>query len=362
MKILYCIFSLEPPGGMQRVLTTKANYWADQAGYTVHIVTESKSGTVPYFRLSDRVMIHHFDDHYKSRLSKLLYELRPQVAISLFGKEYKFLYKIKDGSKKIVEFHFTKNHLLHLIRGIPDLRFRSLHLFYVWLLQLQEKWYASKYDKLVLLTDADRLLWGKPANAISIPNPLSFQSGRKSALNAKRVIAAGRFIATKGFDILITSFKPIAVKYPDWRLTIFGEGQDRDYLIDLISEYDLINNVELLPPAKDMRQELLESSMYAFSSRYDGFGLVITEAMECGVPCIAFNCECGPAEIIADGEDGLLVEAQNGKQFSDAMLQLVESGELRIKLAEGGLRTVARFRLQHIMPRWEDLFKELAHA
>jgi glycosyltransferase involved in cell wall biosynthesis len=360
MTILYCIPSLSKPGGMERVVTVKANWLADVAGHKVHIVTRVDGE--PRFPLSSNVILHRIGSNYKKGLTDLLYSLRPAVAISLYGEESDWLYKIKDGSRKVIEFHFTRNHLVHLVQGLPDVRFRPLRLKYVRLLQFLDERCARYYDKMVLLTEGDRQLWGSPANAVVIPNPLSFTSPVCSDLRAKRIVTAGRLIATKGFDLLIEAFRLVAIQFPDWRLDIFGEGQDKIYLLNKIHRYGLDKQIEILRPTPDIAAELLNSSIYACSSRYEGFGLTITEAMECGVPAVAFDCECGPREIIEDGNDGLLIKPQNVDLFGRALQRLMASHEHRRRLGLHARESAQRFSVEAVMPRWEELFYSLTES
>lgn len=372
MTIVYCIFSLALPGGMQRALTVKANYLAEVAGYSVHVVTRSVGPEQPHFALSSRIRVHHMGAcdgrravgrgdgrTYQKELTNLLYVIRPDITVSLYGEESRFLYKIGDGSKKILEFHFTRNHLVHLVKGLPHVRFRLLRLQYARLLQYLDVRCAAHYDRLVLLTEADRALWGNPANAVVIPNPLSFTCPVKSDLTNKRILSAGRLIATKGFDLLVEAYRLVAARHPDWKLTIFGEGQDKQFLLDKIYRYGLEDQVEILPPTPDIAGEMLQSAIYAAPSRYEGFGLVITEAMECGVPPVAFDCECGPREIIRDGVDGMLVEALNTDKLAEALLLLIESPELRSRLGRDARKSAGRFAEDTIMGHWETLFHSL---
>ncbi|MHA4809107.1 glycosyltransferase family 4 protein [Flavitalea flava] len=365
MTIVYCIFSLAPPGGMQRALSVKATYLAEVAGFSIHVITRTQpvqsSGPAGRysFNLSAKVKIHTIGKNYKKELATILYILRPDIVISLYGEESRFLYKIRDGSKKILEFHFTRNHLVHLVKGLPHLRFRKLRLQYVRLLQYLDERCARHYDCLVLLTEADRGLWGNPPNVVVIPNPLSFTSPVKSGLDSKRILSAGRLIATKGFDLLIEAYRLVAKRYPDWKLAIFGEGQDKQFLLNKIRNYGLENQVEIFPPTADIAGEMLRSSIYAAPSRYEGFGLVITEAMECGVPSVAFDCQCGPREIICDGSDGILVEPQNTEKFAEALLLLIASPELRTRMGKNAITSAARFAEDRIMDRWKNLFRSL---
>lgn len=362
MKIVYCIESLYKSGGMERVLTTKANYLSEQYGHEVHIVTMGGEHQ-PYFPLSEKIICHNLSviskKDYRKKLVQLLYSLRPHITISMYGPEFTFLYKIKDGSKKIVEFHFTKYYLTYLVRGIHTLRFRRLHLLKAWLLQKREALYASRYDKVVLLTQQDLQIWGNKPNMCYIYNPVSFYSEEVSHMTNKRIIAMGRYIAQKGFDLLIDAFAKIASKYPDWELCIFGEGQDAVFFQNKIKSYRLEKQIHLCPSTHDVKQELLASSIFVFPSRYEGFGLVLTEAMECGLPCIAFDCECGPREIISDRESGFLVKNGDISILAEKMDCLMQNPELRNIMGKKGKQRVEMFYAQNIMPKWQQLFTQI---
>ncbi len=362
IKLLYCIQSLHNSGGMERVLTTKANYLADKLGYEIHIAEKCNQGT-PYFQLSSNIICHNLNARnnreYKKTLSKLLYEVRPDISISLNGDESTFLYKIKDGSKKIVEFHFTRYYLTYLINGIQNLRFRSFHKIKARIIQSIEKFYSSKYDKVVLLTKKDLTIWGNKHNMCYIYNPVSFYSSRTSTLMNKQIIAVGRYTAQKGFDMLIDSFAIIANEFKDWKLTIFGDGQDKKLYQDKINKYNLNGQIRLCNPTSDIKNEYLQSSIFVLSSRYEGFGLVLTEAMECGLPCIAFDCECGPSEIINNRETGYLVKPGNIIDFAEKMRKLILDKELRKTMGNAGKISVKKFHENYIMKKWDALFHEL---
>lgn len=365
MKIVYCIPSLNTPGGMERVLTTKVNELEENYGYEVHIVTINNRG-IPFFKLSPLIICHHLNvtkkKEYQKDLKHLLFQLCPQITVSLCGPELTFLYKIKDGSKKVAEFHFSKYYLTHLVNGIIHLRLRSLHRLKAWLLQKREAYYACKYDKVVLLTRQDMELWGNKKNMCYIYNPLSFRSEDVSSLDNKQMIAVGRYIAQKGFDMLLDAFSLIAREVPDWTLKIYGEGQDRKMLEQKIKAYHLERCVILCPAIRQIKKAFLESSLFLFPSRYEGFGLVLTEAMECGLPCIAFDCECGPREVIDQGETGLLVECGNVTELAEKMKELMTDSDCRKRMGAKGKERVVRFYTERVMQQWNRLFLDLSNG
>lgn len=372
-KIVYIIESLGNSGGMERVLSSKANWLACHGNYEVTILTQFKSENTPFFKFDKKVKIESlnlkrtnnrvtnlvFNTHkktFKKQLTIKLFEIKPDITISLFGSEYEFLYKINDGSKKIIEFHFSRNYLNHLMESIPNLSFRLLRKWRSKYMQSKERKAATNYDKLVLLTKKDQVMWGNPINSCVIYNPLSFTSDEVSSLNEKQIVGIGRFISQKGFDLLIQAFNQISDEIKGWKLTIYGTGQDEHYLKSLIVERGLEDRIILNPPVKNVKEVFLKSSIFAFPSRYEGFGLVLTEAMECGVPCVAFDCECGPSEIIENEVDGFLIENSNVLQFSERLKALINYKELRIQMGKRAKQNVKRFHIENIMTNWVKLF------
>lgn len=360
MKIVYLIDSLHQSGGTERVLTIKAN-WLAENGNDVTFVLRNEVGT-PFFLLSDKISMRslHLNNksEYRKILPRVLNEIKPDVTISVGGCETGWLYKLNDGSKKILEFHYTKNFLVNFVRGIRKLRLKKLHLLKVWLMQKNLVRHSRHYDKLVGLTKRDVGLWGNPANMIYIYNPLSFRSKRKSDCKAKRIIAVGSLTPAKGMDQLIEAFGMIAHKYPDWHLDIYGSGQDHGLLLELIQRYDIASQVEIHEPIPNIVDKLVESSIYAFPSRSDGFGLVITEAMECGLPTVAMDCECGPREILTR-ETGILVSDKDIIKFSCALEKLMTDDNLRVEMGQKAQQEVKRFYADAIMPQWVTLFNQL---
>lgn len=374
MKIAYSISEIDYSGGTERVLCTKANYFADVLGYEVHIIVLKKAEKT-FFPFSSRIYIHYLNidnmnhkpwmiagsrskKEYKRQLFQKLNEIKPDITISVFGLDAEFLYQSKDGSKKLLEFHFSKNYLLHLEKG---LRRKQSLLRKIWLKYLlkRQAYYASKYENIVLLTEQDKKLWGGGKKYTVITNPLSFFSEEAAPLENKQIIAVGSTFPQKGFDLLIDAFALIASEFPDWTLSIYGEGQDFDFLVQKTKQLNLEKQVFIRKPIKEVKQKMLESSIFAFSSRYEGFGLVLTEAMECGLPCVAFDIECGPGEIIDAEKTGLLVDSLNISFFAEALKKLMGDAHLRKKMGEMAKKRVTHFYPENIMPLWVGLFNRI---
>jgi glycosyltransferase involved in cell wall biosynthesis len=221
-----------------------------------------------------------------------------------------------------------------------------------------------RLDALTVLTERDRedytrLLAGAPTRLARIPNAVPPMGGGRSPLTAPVVVAAGRLTGQKGFDLLVRAFAPVALEHPDWTLRIYGSGRMRATLQRLIFEHRLYNNVFLMGPTLHLGEALADASIFALSSRFEGFGMVIVEAMSKGLPVVSFDCPRGPAEIINPGDDGLLVPNGDVGAFTAALLELVRDPERRAQLSAGALETAQRYGNAAIGERWEQLLADV---
>ncbi|MEV5410095.1 glycosyltransferase family 4 protein [Thermopolyspora sp. NPDC052614] len=228
----------------------------------------------------------------------------------------------------------------------------------------------GRLDALVTLTQADlrhyrrELKAAPPHRLVRIPNAIAPLAGDVSRLEEKTVVAIGRIVRAKGFDRLVKAWQRVAAAHPDWTLRIFGGGtpENEAKLRARIAEAGLEGKIILMGSTPEVGVELAKSSIYVVSSRYEGFGMTILEAMSKGVPVVSFDCPHGPREIITHGHDGLLVRSTKTAALAGAICRLIEDEPLRRELGRNGLRTASAYDMGEIGPQWDRLLAELVAA
>lgn len=374
MKIVYMIHSTYNPGGMERVLLNKVRYLVEEKGWEVIVVTTDQHGRPSFYPFPSVVKmidfgVNYSDDNgkpffkklvgyfrrrreHKKRLRTLLEQIRPDVVDCFYPGECSFVSGLKDGSKKVMELHQSK--LFHHqynrsgLMGLAD-KVRA---------RIDER-LVRKFDRFVVLTEEDAQMWGDLSNIRVIPNAANFIADEYSDCSAKRVIAVGRLDYQKSFDRLVMVWEKVREKMPDWRLDIFGQGEWKEMLQGMIDERGLQGCVRLNGPTKNIGKEYAESSMIVMSSHYEGFPMVMIEAMACGLPAVCFDFKCGPRDIIRPGENGLVVPDGDMDGLAEAMVGLMKDDELRRKMGENAKRVVETYSEEKVMGQWVDLFEEI---
>lgn len=378
IKIVYCTPSLYIAGGVERVLTSKANYLAEQADrYDVTIVITDGGDKQPFYHLSDKVHIVNlnigFEEmwnmsfvkktalyitkqwRFRQMLRKTLMELRPDITISTLRREINFITSINDGSCKIGEIHINRQNYRNFADEDSNIVKRAFAWW--WMRNLVGK--LKRLDRFVVLTERDRKAWTELGNVIVIPNPLPMLPTEKSALSQKRVLCVGRYSHEKGIDLLLRAWRDVQDKYPDWRLTVFGAGDSEPY-VQLATKLQVdMSRCDLCGVTSNIGDEYLNSSILVCSSRFEGFGMVLLEAMAYGVPVVSFDCPHGPRAIISDGIDGLLAQNGNVSDLANAMSKVMRDDELRRHLADGAVNKARQYDISVIGKQWKNLFDDV---
>lgn len=376
MKLIYCTHSTCNPGGMERVLLNKVTYLSQLPGWEVAVVTTDQHQRPPFYPFPEKVRMTDLDINYsddndkgawkkitgylrkrkehKRKLTALLLKEKPDIVVSLYPSESSFIPDIKDGSRKVLELHYCKFFRLQygrkgLLGWIDKLRTR------------QDEQIVRRFDKFVVLTNEDRGYWGNLPNIEVIPNAAMHVSDAYSDVMNKRVIAVGRLDYQKGFDRLIQAWQLVqhTGKFTDWKLDIFGQGEWREMLQQMIDKAELQNTVCLNRPTKQIGEEYVKSDLLVMSSNYEGFPMVMIEAMACGLPVVSFDYKCGPKDIIQPGINGLLVPNGDIQALADAMMKVMEDEAYRKMLSQNARKVVDTYSEQAVMSQWIRLFTSI---
>lgn len=376
MKLIYCTHSTYNPGGMERVLLNKVTYLSQLPGWEVAVVTTDQHQRPPFYPFPEKVRMTDLEINYsednekgawkkitgylrkrkehKRKLTALLLKEKPDIVVSLYPSESSFIPDIKDGSKKVLELHYCKFFRLQygrkgLLGWIDKLRTR------------QDEQIVRRFDKFVVLTNEDRGYWGNLPNIEVIPNAAMHVSDAYSDVMNKRVIAVGRLDYQKGFDRLVQAWQLVrhTGKFTDWKLDIFGQGEWREMLQQMIDKAELQDSVRLNRPTKQIGEEYVKSDMLVMSSNYEGFPMVMIEAMACGLPVVSFDYKCGPKDIIQPGINGLLVPNGDIQALADAMMKVMEDEAYRKMLSLNARKVVDTYSEQAVMSQWIRLFTSI---
>ena len=376
MKLIYCTHSTYNPGGMERVLLNKVTYLSQLSEWEVAVVTTDQHQRPPFYPFPEKVRMTDLEINYsednekgawkkiisylrkrkehKRKLTALLLKEKPDIVVSLYPSESSFIPDIKDGSRKVLELHYCKFFRLQygrkgLLGWIDKLRTR------------QDEQIVRRFDKFVVLTNEDRGYWGDLPNIEVIPNAAMHVSDAYSDVMNKRVIAVGRLDYQKGFDRLIQAWELVqhTGKFTDWKLDIYGQGEWQEMLQQMIDKAELQNIVCLNRPTKQIGEEYVKSDMLVMSSNYEGFPMVMIEAMACGLPVVSFDYKCGPKDIIQTGINGLLVPNGDIQALADAMMKVMEDEAYRKMLSLNARKVVDTYSEQAVMAQWIRLFTSI---
>lgn len=376
MKIVYCIEGTFNSGGMEKIILDKANF-LDNLGHEVVVVTVNERGRPTFFPLNEGIrqidlninydLIDNYSivkkwyyrrkklQEHKRKLQALINDLQPDIFISTFGSEIEFIHEFcgKSKTKIMAEIHFARNYRLY------NQRKTSLKYYISKYLTNRYNKLAGKLDAFVCLTEEDKKDWGNLSNLHVIPNFVVSKADKPAKLENKQIISFGRLTYQKGYDRLIEAWKIVNEKYPDWKLSIFGEGELKHEIEELVNNLNLADSVSLNEPTHKVYENLQNSSIYVMSSRFEGLPMVLLESMACGLPIVSYACKCGPRDLIENKGNGILVEDGDIKGLSDAMIQYIEDEEARKSSGAVSYKEIDNYMRDNVMNKWINLFNNL---
>lgn len=355
MKLLYISNGINGSGGLERVLAVKASYLAEYYDYEIHILCLNDTDKNPFYTFSSKIHFHSINVKgnpiayllaYKKGIQNIVNQIQPDIiSVCDDGLKGFFLPKIiQTKAKWIYERHASVN--LNTNQSLKGKIVRKL-------MNSQIK----NFSKFVVLTPTNISEWNKP-NVIAIPNPLSFSSDKENQLEQKRVIVVGSHSYNKGYDLLLEIWSKIHLEFPDWNLAVFGKIDKEETFIKQAKELKL-KNIDFYSPVQNIKDEYLNSSILLMTSRSEGFGMVLIEAMACGVPCVSFDCPSGPGDIISNNEDGYLIPNGDLKTFEMQLKELIQNEEKRKEFGKRAKENVKRYSVEEIVKEWDILFRNV---
>ena len=371
MKILYVTDGLLSWGGLERVLVEKMNYLADNYGYDVYLSTANQGISKIRYPLS--LNVHHHDlgiffyekykyhgllriykgwkmtKLYEKKLRAQIIEIKPDIIIYTRLYMIDVLLRVKGQHPLIIESH----------SGCLSYKYYSNNMIQ----KLKERHYLSQAKNaqmIITLTEGDAVDWRHfNKNVIVLSNIVHINcTGKYSDCMAKSIIFVGRYSKQKDLGALLNIWEIVHRVHPDWTLQLYGSyGEEHQRLREVVNRDDL--NICIHQPTPDIFDAYIRNSILIMTSLFEPFGLVLPEAMSCGLPVVSFDCPYGPADIISDSVDGFLIPNRDIHLFAEKVCLLIENKELRCKMGKAGVLSSRRFSVKRIMPQWKTLFDEL---
>ena len=360
MKLLYIVPNINNAGGVARVLSIKANYLVEKLGYEVHILTQNEGFSSLFYSFSPKIGFHdiilkgnffQFFNSFSKRLKSKIKAIQPDIIVVCDNglKAYSIPFILKNKIPLVLEMHSSK---FIEEREMKKNVFTKLLSNFISVLKKNG---IKKYDRFVVETSESISEWNVK-NAIVIPNPLWFTTANFSDLENKKVIAVGRHTYEKGFDRMLQIWGKVVAKHPDWILEIYGKSNEHIDLRGLAKNLDISKNVVFHSPVQNINEKYLEASFFLMTSRFEGFGMVLIEAMASGLPCIAYDCPCGPRGILSQNEDGFLIENGSESDYVKAVETLIENTTVRRAMGQKAKLSSEKYNIDEIMQTWNQLF------
>ncbi|SDK34561.1 Glycosyltransferase involved in cell wall bisynthesis [Nonomuraea maritima] len=380
MKIRYMLLHAYGMGGTIRTVVNQANAMAE-AGHDVEIVSTVRRRTSPQFEIDKRVKVWALVDQRQGvsadSLARRMWR-RARGKIVPYG-EFAAHYFTERVEAAVMEYVasvddgilVTTRPALNLIsarRGSGKaIRVAQEHMnlaSYHPAVREQISRHYGAFDAIAVLTETSRAEYRAiydDTPIVRIPNAVAMEHRKHSDQSNPVIVAAGRLVPQKGYDMLISAFATIAEAHPEWTVRIFGTGPSQEKLQARIDTAEMNGRVTLMGRSDRIHEELTDASIYALSSRMEGLPMAMIEAMGHALPVVAFDCPTGPADLITQGRNGVLVPPRDVEAFGAELSRLIGDVELRRRLGAAAAETAREYTPETVMPLWEGLFTALSN-
>lgn len=378
MRLVYIYPKLTFASGTERILIDKMNFFADQEGYEVMALTYEQDNHPIVFPLSSKVIYVDLDARFyelykynrfvrlikwtcylwrlRKRFDDLMASFRPDIVIATtyYADIMSMVKSCPVPFVKLLESHIDQRYI-HNNRQKQFNLFQRLHS---WIKFRTIVHMSSKFDRLVALNSDDALDWSSQLSTVVIENMVHLNPlGRISSQDTKHVIFVGRYEWQKGVMDLLDIWAKVHSVYPDWHLDMYGYG---NLFENLIKKADTLHaNIHVHASTTDIFEKYVNSTLLLVTSNFEPFGLVMPEAMSCGLPVVAFDCPSGPANIINDGVDGYLIKNRDINAFVDKVCYLINHQDIRLKMGKAAVQSSLRYSPEVVIPKWKEFFISL---
>lgn len=367
MKILYFLPHITNSGGMERIVIDKINYLV-QKKYEVYLAYFGEENDTSFFYIEEN--IHKCPISFDT--NNLSFRKRIRYVLSIIGRVKQLIINNKIDVVVNANTPLVSWILPFICKNIPKVL--ELHFSYEGLRIMNKELYGKNvlkakfnqmlrqviyplYDKCVLLTDVDKIAWNLK-NSEVIPNFTNLDSSCKSRMDENKALSVGRLTYQKNMDILIDAWKWVHQENPKWSLDIWGDGEDLSLLQKKVMEHRLEDVVFLRGTSQSLQSEYPKYSLFILPSRYEGFPLVLVEAMQFGLPCVGFEIP-GNTTVIKSGINGYIVEKRDAQLLGKAINKAINSESALKNMSQNALESIKRFSKEKIMSQWTELFNQV---
>ena len=363
MKLLYITSTISSSGGVPKVLAAKSDYLISKYNYQIAIVYNEYVIKSVFYKFNSKVKLVNtkldnsavsFIIKFREALRNLIESYKPDVVVVCDNGFKGFLVPLllKNTIPVVLEIHGSKYEIIQNDFSRWTLLRRKIQL-------VLKSYLIKKFDKVVFLNRNSAREWGFES-PIVIPNAIRLIEKQQRDKDLQVVVAIGRHSYEKGLDRLLPIWKEVHTTFPEWVLKVYGQfSEETHFLKKEIIRLGLQNSVELLEPIHDIEKVYKSASLFVSTSRYEGFGLGILEAMASGLVVVSYDCPIGPSCFVENGQNGFLIENGNAESFKIKLLELIQNTELRNLIGDKAVEKAFDFSEDSIFPLWGFFFKSL---